>query len=357
MSQGAYFRLHANCIPVKGASRSTICDLQRQRHILIPNGLHEILTAHRDSTVDEIKAAYDHQHDDVIDEYFEHLIQQGVGFWCDDPEAFPELSLEWDRPERITNALIDVDDDSTHDYASIFSQLDDLFCKAVQLRFYSPVDADGVSDVLQHSADGRLRSIEVLMPAASWDIPALASLAESYPRLSRIYLYGADETRRMTLNPHNTHLVWHEEVVDGPSCCGQVHPEYFVTHIDVFTEAQEHNSCLNRKVSIDREGEIRNCPSMPLSYGNVDDTSLHSAVMQRDFQELWSINKDQIDVCKDCEFRYVCTDCRAFIEDPDDRYSKPSKCGYDPYTATWSTPEPEHVSSSNGVEPSEDAGA
>jgi len=40
-------------------------------------------------------------------------------------------------------------------------------------------------------------------------------------------------------------------------------------------------------------------------------------------------------VCKDCEFRYVCTDCRAYRADAEDLYSKRARCSYDPYTATW----------------------
>lgn len=32
----------------------------------------------------------------------------------------------------------------------------------------------------------------------------------------------------------------------------------------------------------------------------------------------------------------ICTDCRAYVEDPEDILSKPLKCGYNPYTAEWS---------------------
>jgi hypothetical protein len=53
------------------------------------------------------------------------------------------------------------------------------------------------------------------------------------------------------------------------------------------------------------------------------------------FKDAWSINKDEILVCRDCEFRYICSDCRVFIEDPHNIYSKPAKCKYDPYSATW----------------------
>jgi len=38
---------------------------------------------------------------------------------------------------------------------------------------------------------------------------------------------------------------------------------------------------------------------------------------------------------KDCEFRYICTDCRVFIQEDTDILSKPLKCKYNPYEATW----------------------
>lgn len=61
-------------------------------------------------------------------------------------------------------------------------------------------------------------------------------------------------------------------------------------------------------------------------------TSLRQALEKENFKDVWSISKSRIKVCKDCEFRHICTDCRAYIDDPNDIYSKPLKCGYDPYS-------------------------
>jgi SPASM domain peptide maturase of grasp-with-spasm system len=74
---------------------------------------------------------------------------------------------------------------------------------------------------------------------------------------------------------------------------------------------------------------------MKKSFGNVKDTKLEDAILKKNFKELWNITKNDIKVCKDCEFRHMCTDCRAYIEDPKDRHSKPLKCGYDPYKCEW----------------------
>lgn len=79
---------------------------------------------------------------------------------------------------------------------------------------------------------------------------------------------------------------------------------------------------------------------MPENYGKIQDTTLEEALNKPDFKKYWNVTKDMIDVCKDCEFRYVCTDCRAYTErttfDKEEiDLSKPLKCGYNPYTNEW----------------------
>lgn len=336
------FRLFASCIAVQGASRSTICDLQRNAIHLIPNALYDILTRHRDRTLEEIRGIYGNEHDDTIDSYFEFLLKNELGFWCDEPEAFPDLDLTWDRPEVITNAVIDIDSQSDHDFQSIFSQLDDLGCRFVQIRFFSrwPL-ADIESKVLGPTSFGGLRGIELLLAEdPQWREGELDDFCQRNTRIVAIMVHSSSSLRRERLEHSGITAFFSTDRIDSAAHCGQIHPDYFAPTLACFTEAQKHNTCLNRKISIDARGEIKNCPSFPISYGNAKTRSLHSAVACQSFKDLWYINKDQIEVCKDCEFRYVCTDCRAFIKHPANKLSKPSKCSYDPYTARWGRVEP-----------------
>ncbi|MCJ7934915.1 MAG: grasp-with-spasm system SPASM domain peptide maturase [Chryseobacterium sp.] len=124
------------------------------------------------------------------------------------------------------------------------------------------------------------------------------------------------------------------------SACGKVELKYFNTNLPKVLEAINHNSCLHKKIGIDKNGNIKNCPLMPESFGNIQHHSLEDAITQPGFQKYWNITKDHIEVCKDCEFRYVCTDCRAYTErnhcnNNGLNLSKPLKCGYDPYTGEW----------------------
>ena len=251
-------------------------------------------------------------------------------------ERFPALDLTWDAPERITNAIVDVNLRSSHDYKKIFSELDDLGCKALELRLFYDCKIQVIRKILECTSHGRLRSISLLTGyRKELDSRKLEKLCAEHPRLRAIVIHSSPEARMVDLPGAGITAHYRREVIDSPQCCGQIHPGYFVASLGVFSEAQRHNTCLNRKISIDAESFIRNCPSLPAIYGNSNEVSLHSAVARRDFSKLWLINKDRIEICRDCEFRYICTDCRAFISNSSDIFSKPSRCTYDPYTARW----------------------
>jgi SPASM domain peptide maturase of grasp-with-spasm system len=336
MANHHFFRLFACCVPVKGARRSVVCDIQRGSYFFIPNGLYEILTEHGGKTLEAIRAAYGPEDHATIDQYFAYLEEKEAGFWCDDPSRFPALDLSWEAPERISNAIIDVGPEFEQPFAELLAQLDDLGCQAVQVRFFRRCTLLELEALLGACSKGRLRSVEILVAHTPELSPSgLESVCRAHPRLLRLTVYGAPMTEIVPLRGLGVSIWYLEDKLDSPACCGEVHPAYFVANIQLFSEAQRFNTCLNRKLSVDQHGYIRNCPSMPKSHGHVRDTSLHAALARREFRDLWQVNKDQIDVCRDCEFRYICTDCRAYIAEPQDRFSKPSKCTYDPYAAKW----------------------
>ena len=51
----------------------------------------------------------------------------------------------------------------------------------------------------------------------------------------------------------------------------------------------------------------------------------------------WNISKSSIQVCRDCEFRYMCSDDRVPIpvEGQVGVYKHETPCFYDPYQAIW----------------------
>ncbi len=329
------FQLYANCLPVKGARRSTICDLQRQRMRLIPNDLFYILTEFAGLTTTEIKRRFNGNSDEVIDDYFTMLTEDAYGFWCDEPELFPKLDLSWQRPETITNAIIDVDRSSKHNYPSLLQQLDELGCQAIQIRAYDELSLAELEEILTHCERHRLRHLDLVIKfQPELTAETLTAFCMDHQVISRIIVHSSPQKSRSKVHPFSIIIDYYTLPVT-PSSCGIISPRFFSMTVEHFTEAQDFNTCLNRKIGIAANGEIKACPAMDYSAGNAGNTKLKSVVKDPQLVQIGSITKDQVAVCRDCEFRYVCTDCRAYRQDAADPYSKPAKCTYDPYTATW----------------------
>ena len=332
------FKLFTCCFPVAGTERALVCDVQRKTYQFIPSALFEILTVHDGKTLNEVKKAYENEYDEIIEEYFEHLENEEYIFFTDTPQYFPKMDLRWEEPFKITNAIIDIDEHSPElSWESIIDEFEKLGCKHIQIRSFSDKPLSFFEDILLKCENKRVVSVELIVKYQSdFDKRLLFDFCNKYPRVFAIYAHLAPSTETLHISEKGMgHLFFTQDKITSSNHCGIISPDYFTINIKTFTEAQKHNTCLNRKISIDTEGYIRNCPSMKEHYGNIKDTRLQEALEHPDFKKYWFINKDQIAVCKDCEFRYICTDCRAYIENPEDMYSKPLKCGYNPYTCEW----------------------
>ena len=332
------FKLFTCCFPVAGVERSLVCDVQRKKYQFISSALYEILTEHDGKTLNQVKSAYNNEHDETIEEYFDFLEQEEYIFFTDTPQYFPKMDLRWEEPFKITNALIDIDSNSPElPWENIIEEFEKLGSKHIQIRSFSDKPLSFFEDILQKCENKRIVSIELIIKYHSdFDKRLLFDFCQKYPRVFSIYAHSAPCSETLHISEQGTgHIFFTTDTITSSNHCGIISQDYFTINIKTFTEAQKHNTCLNRKISIDNEGYIRNCPSMKEHYGNIKDTTLQKALAHPDFKKYWFVNKDQISVCKDCEFRYICTDCRAYIENPEDMYSKPLKCGYNPYSCEW----------------------
>jgi SPASM domain peptide maturase of grasp-with-spasm system len=339
--------LHADCIPVKGASRSAIYDLTRNELVFFPTDYWEVLDYLRSDKLGTVLGELeDEEEKEQIKQFIGFLEEQEMIHFTTSPSSFPPIAEQWEIPSLIQDAIIDVDT-VEHDFKNIFEQLDEVECQFVQIRCFSDLlSIDKVSSLLKHAYNTSIESVELIlhyditMPDACY-----VQLMEEHPILSSLILHSAPEDRTIRVDygcdPDRSEYIEKAigvstQVIDSPSHCGIISQHNLCApSVTVFFEHKLYNGCLNKKVAVDVKGEIKNCPSMPSSYGNIQDTRIIDAIHVAEFKEVWKINKDQIETCKDCELRYACSDCRAFLEQPENIYSKPLKCGYDPYTHTW----------------------
>lgn len=333
-----FFKLYSSCIVVTGVKRSTICDLQRHQIHLISNDLRILLKRLKNRTVKDVINQYNYDPDTIYSE-IKKLEKNELGHWHDDPKKFPELDLSWHSPEIINNAIIETGENYKAIFAKAIPQLKSLGCKHIEFRLDHEITRTDIHSILTMLDESKIRGIFVIQKFFDLtQIENYIELMENFPRLLQVVLHSFDESKSGNLNDCNLKaegkiLITKENLTN--SHCGFISANKFISNIDSFTESVNYNSCLNKKISIDKNGNLLNCPAIQTIYGNVNTDSLADVVNQEAFKAIWGITKDEIEKCKSCEFRHVCTDCRAFLEHPTNPKSKPLKCGYDPVTGNW----------------------
>jgi SPASM domain peptide maturase of grasp-with-spasm system len=334
-----YFVQLAHCVFVKGARRTVLCDLQRQQLWFVPADMQPLLEASRYQTLEEIYAAAGAENKETLDEYFSFLLEKEAIFLTphrEDINRFLPLPLKNEHFGLVQNAIIDIAIWNGAVYLACISELEQVGCQYIQFRFFTATSWEVIQEIAAFVKDTELRSVDFLLPwSQAFANINLESFLISNQHIGHILFYNAPENDTQSFLNGLSTVQYSTQAAFDQRSCGVIHPKLFVKNQAHFSESQYHNTCLHRKISIDADGNIKNCPSMSESFGNICDTTLAEALEKPGFKKYWNITKDQVAVCKDCEFRHVCTDCRAYLEDPADSYSKPLKCGYNPYTCVW----------------------
>jgi SPASM domain peptide maturase of grasp-with-spasm system len=324
-----YFSVFASCLPVRGANRSVIMDIQRGSYIYIPNSLHDFLPHFKERKLSDLLNEFKDDAE-TIENYVEYLLSYEVGFFTDNPEHFPAIDMEFNHPMEILDAIIELSHENIDYLETVFKELSLLGCQNLELRSFDALSLIQLGYVITLSKNTRLRNIAIITKY-NYEISK------------------TDWTKLITDNEVISHLIIHssardketevkgfqyvERQINNSNSCGCNINSFSTINLMFTTESMHFNNCLHRKVSIDLQGNIVNCLNLKSDIqGNIKTHTLSEIIRRHEFQKLWGINKDRINTCRDCEYRYMCSDCRAHINDV---YDKPKHCNYNPYSNTY----------------------
>jgi len=329
-----YFQLFSCCIPVKGIKKAVICDLQRNIIQPIPLALYQLLvddTYTEKESLNRFLKSISEKEKQIIQEYTTFLYNNQFGYTSDKPMVPHSINMDsLEVSVSKANAIVDFDEKSKHSLSQIMPQLKDIDCHVLQLRYFFPVPFQTLEQELGFTIFANLLNLEILVQySEDFLLENVLKLAELYPSIKKIILTGSPENT--VYRQKDMMILYTTEKVNDEKSCGVTNEFYCIAETQLFIESIHYNSCLNKKIAIDRYGLIRNCPSMRNDYGPISKVKLYDVFHTEVFQKIWKINKDKIEVCSDCELRYVCQDCRAYIMDKNNIYSKPVKCTYNPY--------------------------
>ncbi len=335
-----YFKLFANCILVKGHNRTTINDLQRKKIQIVNNNIADLLgNLNNKVSVKELLANYDDIEKKDIISLLENLEEMGFGFFCtkESFDKFIPLKKEIHYSNEITNIICEFNEINFERVKKIYHLIQQTRTESITLIFYNKLKNESLLEIVKTLSTSFIVSIDIIIRESNDLSVDFFSSLNSFTNLINSMIIHSSKEETIHKENYNFEIRYIKERIKDFSFCGAVSLNRMNIHQRSFLESINYNSCLYKKLAIDVNGDIKNCPNIKHSFGTIDTIENVDSILEDSiFKRIGNIKKDEIEVCKYCEFRHVCTDCRAYVEDPKNDYSKPLKCGYNPYTNEWS---------------------
>lgn len=307
-------------------------------------------------------------------------------------EVFETFDLVWIEVTKVCNlrcihcyedaSLLSEGEMAWEDYAQIIDQLKELHVKRIQLIGGEPfvLKRDKLTQMLEYAAQ-HMKNVEIFTNATFLD-EAWVEFLKTHNVMVRVSMHSLDEENyeKVTGNKGAYHkayrgiqLLREHEVPHTITCVAikgidrcnvdkepdfghldtvrmsgrgnldlvdeklvrerMITPKRFEYPLDVqrLKRSVVHHQCFGYKLYITTDLTVYPCPmERRLVHGNLKGSTIDAVLTDSIFR----MNKDHIEECKDCEYRYFCYDCR-----PDslerDLTAKPWYCTYLPLEGRW----------------------
>jgi len=346
-SSNDIFILSSSCKLTKGVNRSLLVDYLRSDVHVISNEYYNLIQLLNRNYVHKIIEQIDENSLGYFFNFIDFMLKNDFGLIINDLHQFPEISTELhDEHIILKDCIIEIDENSfeTSRFVNTINQIDKLLCDDLQLRIFSSSSLDFVDNILEIINTVDIFCVEIHC-ATSGNIlqDEWFYLIEKYAMLSNVFIYDSGANKKIDFTKYSSknapllmgNIFYLDSKLDSQSCGIITQENLTFGDVGMYNLLKTYNGCLYKKLTIDKDGNIKNCPFINKKFGKIKDVDLSEIINSKEFQKLWFIKKDDIEICKDCEFRYNCTDCRAFLSDKCNIHSKPLKCSYNPYTNVW----------------------
>lgn len=296
-----YFKLYPYFIPIWGKKQSILVNILKGEYFNIPNSLFEILKDTNERIkVEEFSSKIKKSNSVDVENILKYLVQEGVGLFTSDFNLVKNLDFEFNSPYIINNAIIEIDDLKTYSLTSLLKDLHEINCQNIEIRINDNLVFNEIIYILSEFANSIFRSIQLICFSKEHIMNNSLNLIETNRKISKVLIFDSKNTEIKKSKSHHKAIyiseIYKEKLDDVD----------FIINPFYFFESHHYNASFNQKLSIDKNGNIKNHLTHDKSFGNINNKKLKSILKDTDFQSLWHITNDSIEICKECELRYFC---------------------------------------------------
>lgn len=330
------FLLYSNCILISGYKRSSIIDLHQNKQYLISNPIAEIIRIFEGKSISKIYSHYTNR--EAVNQYFEYLLFHDLIFFTNQVDCFPKIDFSYKSASIISNAIFEYG--NAIDFKKIITYIDELNCKSVAIFFNSSLQFSSLVQLLDFFKQTVIGHIEFYL-STEFDRDSLINLFFQESRLQKIIVSNQIKNEYVEIkNGSGREIIY---LTKSININHGLSSRIFSINVKTVAEATKFHTYFNQKLFVNSKGIIKNAPECKEEFGNIKDISnineLYEIINSSAFNKFWHANKDNCDICLDCEYRYICIDNRLPLLKVDEIWFHNKLCPYNPYIALWENQE------------------
>lgn len=315
-----------DCIFVHGSKNSLIADLGRSYFLHVDK---EVLI----DIESKLNLRYESENN-----FINFLIESNILFLTSEESSssFIPLSKYWIEPSLIDNAVVKCAPDL---YNKTFDLLEDLLCYNITI-IVSEKDLRDLPNFLRflnkslHNKIFQNINLYLSEKYHSKMKKIIAQFMNDTPNVQQLFFLKNNKTFEIC----KSHMPYRQAMASTSDAISTKNKIYFNPTIYFYLDAINNNTTYNKRIFIGKNGELKNNEYDSEIFGNITDLAIDEVkgiVKTRSFQKKWKINKDKVEICKDCEYRYICEDLTSIVKGKGKKWHRSEKCNYDPYLGLW----------------------
>lgn len=322
------YKLSSSCFPIKGYGRSLLYDFRNNSYYYIPNSLCDLLMQN-DCSQDWVKNKSEEEKK-IVFEYIDFLKERLclINIEKLDASCFVPISLEKNTSDIISILNMEIHKQPSHLLINNFEKFIYDF-KINNLSIVWGFEKSELFNILNILSNTFVNNLELYLHCKKYSDEEVKEIIKAYPVISKIILLGANENSIDYLYGGN-HLSINK--IASEHINSSKNQIKFVFNKRFFIESHKYNTFYNKRLFINELGDVSFVNNFSPIF-NISDYNINK-ILKSSLLKFWQISKDNIEICKDCEFRHMCYDSRVPKTNGHYWYYE-TFCIYNPFVCKW----------------------
>ncbi len=321
-----WFNIFPTSIIVDGYNKSVLLNLSGNDFIELPVLLKNLILSLQKNSIKKVARMHSIKKKE-IDDFVNQLCMLKIGFKSDVQVKFRKLNHSVESPYNANTLIFSIDSLNFKMNTSILNYLNiDCLGFHIKVQFDLKELKDFITETVKLMNFNTIQ-IRFFVSVKKESIEEIIAI---HSKITHIILENEMEDKIVFYND-KTILFLNRNYVANKT--------RFVINLPYYLEAKNFNYQVHKNLIFDSYGNIRFHSNSPITKFHIN-----SITNRKELQLLYKsgiyknslkAKKDDIDICKHCEFRYMCVDSRLPIKRNENEWYFDSECNYNPYIAKW----------------------